>query len=130
MAVRSKRGIAGTGAASPHCCVGAESNRITPLLRGLLKAEVRLGECPRYLQIMNSKSSTRSLLLVGRERNNHSRRCGIIEIERVINCSTEQAGEILSDLLDRKLIEPDITRGGELDARKPMPIAQWRWMRP
>jgi len=51
-------------------------------------------------------------------------------IRRVLNCSADEAQKILDDLQTSKLIEPDITRGGQLDARQPMPIACWRWSRP
>jgi hypothetical protein len=55
---------------------------------------------------------------------------GIVTIQRVLGCSANQAQNILDDFQDRNLIKMDITRGGELDARKPMPVAHWRWVRP
>jgi hypothetical protein len=55
---------------------------------------------------------------------------GILAIARILDCSREEAKEILVDAEHRNVICRDITQGGELDARRPMPIAQWRWTRP
>ena len=45
-------------------------------------------------------------------------------------CSSDDAIAILRDLRVRKLIDLEITPGGQLDARKPMPVVQLRWIRP
>ena len=45
-------------------------------------------------------------------------------------CSSDDAIAILRDLRVRKLIDLEITPGGQLDARKPMPVMQLRWIRP
>ena len=55
---------------------------------------------------------------------------GVRAIRDVLQCSTEDAKTVLGDLRARKLVDLEITPGGELDARKPMPVAQWRWIRP
>ena len=55
---------------------------------------------------------------------------GVRAIRGVLQCSTEDAKAILGDLRTRKLIDLEITPGGQLDARKPMPVAQWRWIQP
>jgi hypothetical protein len=55
---------------------------------------------------------------------------GVRAVRDVLQCSTEDAKAILRDLRDRKLIALEITPGGQLDARKPMPVAQFRWIRP
>jgi hypothetical protein len=55
---------------------------------------------------------------------------GVRAIRHVLQCSTEDAKNILGDLRARKLLDLEITPGGQLDARKPMPVAQWRWIRP
>lgn len=55
---------------------------------------------------------------------------GIGTIEQMLCCLTDQATAMLKDYRDRDLIEPDISRGGQLDARKPMPVARWKWVRP
>ena len=55
---------------------------------------------------------------------------GVRTIRDVLQCSIEDAKTILGDLRARKLVDLEITPGGELDARKPMPVAQWRWTRP
>jgi hypothetical protein len=55
---------------------------------------------------------------------------GVRAVRDVLQCSTEDAKTILGDLRARKLIELEITPGGQLDPRKPMPVAQWRWTRP
>jgi hypothetical protein len=55
---------------------------------------------------------------------------GVRAVRDVLQCSIEDAKTILGDLRARKLIELEITPGGQLDPRKPMPIAQWRWIRP
>lgn len=54
---------------------------------------------------------------------------GILKIKALLNCQADEAENVLSRLQDRKLIEPDITRGGALDVRKPMPVARWLWRR-
>ena len=55
---------------------------------------------------------------------------GVRAVRDVFQCSTEDAKTILGDLRARKLIELEITPGGQLDPRKAMPVAQWRWIRP
>jgi hypothetical protein len=55
---------------------------------------------------------------------------GVRAVRDVLRCSTEDAKTILVDLRVRKLIELEITPGGQLDPRGPMPVAQWRWIRP
>ena len=55
---------------------------------------------------------------------------GVRAVRDVLQCSTEDAKTILGDLRARRLIELEITPGGQLDPRKPMPVAQWRWIRP
>jgi len=55
---------------------------------------------------------------------------GVRAIRDVLQCSTEDAKNILGDLRARKLLDLEITPGGQLDARKQMPVAQWRWIRP
>jgi len=55
---------------------------------------------------------------------------GVRGIRDVLQCSTEDAKTILKDLRTRRLVDLEITPGGQLDARKPMPVAQWRWIRP
>jgi hypothetical protein len=55
---------------------------------------------------------------------------GVRAIRDVLQCSTEDAKVILGDLRSRKLVDLEITASGQLDTRKPMPVAQWRWIRP
>jgi hypothetical protein len=55
---------------------------------------------------------------------------GVRAVRDVLQCSPEDAKTILGDLRARNLVDLEITPGGQLDARKPMPIAQWRWIRP
>lgn len=55
---------------------------------------------------------------------------GVGAIRYALRCSTDDAKAILRDLRARKVIDLEITPGGPLDARKPMPTAQWRWIRP
>ena len=55
---------------------------------------------------------------------------GVRAVRDALQCSIEDAKTILGDLRARKLIELEITPGGQLDPRKPMPVAQWRWTRP
>ena len=55
---------------------------------------------------------------------------GVRAVRDVLRCSTEDAKVILGDLRGRKLVDLEITPAGQLDARKPMPVAQWRWIRP
>ena len=55
---------------------------------------------------------------------------GVRAIRGVLQCSTEDAKTILGDLRARKLIDLEITPGAQLDARKLMPVAQWRWIQP
>ena len=55
---------------------------------------------------------------------------GVRAVRDVLQCSTEDAKAILGDLRGRKLVDLEITPAGQLDARKPMPVAQWRWIRP
>jgi hypothetical protein len=54
---------------------------------------------------------------------------GVRAVRGVLQCSTEDAKTILGDFRARKLIDLEITPG-QLDPRKPMPVAQWRWIRP
>jgi hypothetical protein len=53
---------------------------------------------------------------------------GVRAIGDALQCSTEDAKTILGDLRARKLIDLEMTPGGQLDAREPMPVAQWRWI--
>jgi hypothetical protein len=53
---------------------------------------------------------------------------GVRAVQSVLQCSTEDAKTTLGDLRARKLVDLEITPGGKLDARKPMPIAGWRWI--
>jgi hypothetical protein len=53
---------------------------------------------------------------------------GVRAIQSVLQASSEDAIAILRDLRARKLIELEITPGGQWDARKPMPVTQWRWL--
>ena len=55
---------------------------------------------------------------------------GVRAIRGVLQCSIKDAKAILGDLRAHKLIDLEITPGGQLDARKPMPVAQWRWIQP
>jgi len=55
---------------------------------------------------------------------------GVHAICGVLGCSTDEAKAVLGDLRARKLIDLTITPGGVLDARKPMPVGQFRWVRP
>ena len=55
---------------------------------------------------------------------------GVRAIRGFLQCSTEDAKAILGDLRAHKLIDLEITPGGQLDARKPILVAQWRWIRP
>ena len=55
---------------------------------------------------------------------------GVRAIRGLRRCSSEDAIAILRDLRVRKLIDVEMTPGGELDARKTMSVAQLRWMRP
>jgi len=54
----------------------------------------------------------------------------VLAIRNVLQCSLDDAKTVLRDLRVRKLIDVAITPGGILDARKPMPVAQLRWVRP
>ena len=54
---------------------------------------------------------------------------GVRAVRDALQCSTEDAKTILGDLRGRKLVDLEITPAGQLDARKPMPVAQWRWIR-
>lgn len=51
-------------------------------------------------------------------------------IQEMHGCSHGEAEAILDALERANLIEADFTRGGELDARKPMPTATWFWVVP
>lgn len=55
---------------------------------------------------------------------------GVRAVRDLLQCSTEDAKTILGDLRACKLIDLEITPGGQSDPRKPMPVAQWRWIRP
>ena len=55
---------------------------------------------------------------------------GARAIRELFQCPIEEAKTILGDLRARKLVGLEITPGGQLDPRKPMPVAQWRWIRP
>jgi len=55
---------------------------------------------------------------------------GILAIQSVLGCSARAAQNVLGEFGARKLIERDITRGGQLDIRKPIPVACWRWVMP
>ena len=54
---------------------------------------------------------------------------GVRAIQDQLQCSTQDAKSILGDLRARKLVGLEITPGGQFDARKPMPVTQWRWIR-
>jgi hypothetical protein len=54
---------------------------------------------------------------------------GVRVIRGVLQCSAEEAKAVLQDLRLRKLIDVTITTGGVLDAGKPIPVAQVRWVR-
>ena len=51
-------------------------------------------------------------------------------IRELLVCSADDAKAALYDLRSRKLIDVTTTPGGEHDTRKPMPVAQVRWVRP
>jgi hypothetical protein len=55
---------------------------------------------------------------------------GVRVVMEQLSCSLEDAKAVLHDLRARKLIDVTITQGGELDARKPKPLARIRWARP
>ena len=55
---------------------------------------------------------------------------GVRAIRDALQCSTEDAKAVLGNLRVRKLVDLEITPGGQLDAQRPMPVAQWRWIRP
>ena len=54
---------------------------------------------------------------------------GVHAIRGVLGCSTDEAKAVLGDLRTRKRIDLTIAQDGELDVRKPMPVAKFRWMR-
>ncbi len=60
---------------------------------------------------------------VGWKRNTRSTAGGVRAIRDMLQCSTEDAKVILGDLRSRKLVDLEITAGGQLDTREPMP---WR----
>ena len=51
-------------------------------------------------------------------------------IRGLLQCPSDDAIAILRDLRVRKLIDLESTPGGQLDARKLMPVVQLRWIRP
>jgi hypothetical protein len=55
---------------------------------------------------------------------------GVRAIRELFQCPLEEARTILGDVRARKLVGVEITPGGQLDPRKPMPLAEWRWIRP
>jgi thiol-disulfide isomerase/thioredoxin len=55
---------------------------------------------------------------------------GVRVIRQVLGCSMDDAKAVLHDLRSRKLIDITITPGGELDTRKLMSVAKFRWERP
>jgi hypothetical protein len=55
---------------------------------------------------------------------------GVRVIRQVLGCSMDDAKAVLHDLRSRKLIDITITPGGELDTRKMMSVAKFRWERP
>ena len=55
---------------------------------------------------------------------------GVQSIRDVLHCTFDEAKAVLGDLRLRKRIDVTITPGGVLDARKPMPVAKLRWIRP
>ena len=55
---------------------------------------------------------------------------GVRRICELLACSLDDAKVILRDLRTRKLIDIEITSGGALDIRRPMPVAQFRWDQP
>jgi hypothetical protein len=72
-----------------------------------------------------------ALLRVGWAESDHALHAeGVRVIRQHLGCSIDEARMVLHDLRERRLIDIGITPGGELDQRKPMPIAQFRWERP
>jgi hypothetical protein len=55
---------------------------------------------------------------------------GVRAVRDVLQCSTENAKTILGDLRTRKLVDLEVTPDRQLDVRKPVPLAQFRWIRP
>jgi hypothetical protein len=55
---------------------------------------------------------------------------GLRAVRDVLQCSTENAKTVLGDLRTRKLVDLEVTPGGQLDVREPVPLAQFRWIRP
>ena len=55
---------------------------------------------------------------------------GVQAIRELFQCPIEEAKTIFGDLRSRKLVGEEITPCAQLDPRKPMPVAQWRWIRP
>jgi len=72
-----------------------------------------------------------ALVNLGWLENDHALHAAAIRvIQDLLGCSTDHAKAVLYDLRTRKLIETTITLGGELDTRKPVPVAKMRWERP
>jgi hypothetical protein len=55
---------------------------------------------------------------------------GVRVVREQLSYSLEDAKAVLHDLRARKRIDVTITQGGELDARKPIPLAKIRWVQP
>jgi hypothetical protein len=73
----------------------------------------------------------RTLLALGTfERRTDLEAEGTLAVGRALGCSPVQAQAVMDDLRERGLLDADITRGGELDVRTPMPSALWHWVRP
>jgi len=71
-----------------------------------------------------------ALVNLGWRENDHALHAeGVRVIRELLVCSTDAAKAVLHDLRSRKFIDVTVTPGGELDTRKPMPIAQVRWVR-
>jgi hypothetical protein len=52
---------------------------------------------------------------------------GIGQIRKILKCTAAEATTALDELLARKLVEAQITQGGELPDRQPVPRAKWFW---
>ena len=72
-----------------------------------------------------------ALINLGWLENDHALHAeGVRVVRELLVCSADDAKAVLHDLRSRKLIDVTITPGGQLDTRKPMPVAQLRWVRP
>jgi hypothetical protein len=72
-----------------------------------------------------------SLVNLGWMKNDHALHAeGVRVIRELLVCSADEAKAVLHDLRSRKLIDVTAATGGVLDAGKPTPVAQLRWVRP